>query len=369
VRIVFYISGHGFGHASRQVEVINALHERRPDLDVIIRSAVDPALLERTLRGPYQLRPGACDSGVVQTDSVSHDDEATIRAAIGFYRTLSSRADEEARALADSDVRLVVGDIPPLAFEVAARLSVPSVAIANFTWDWIYDAMPGLTGRAPDLVPMIRQAYARATLALELPMAGGLDVFPTRRPIPFIARHATRARSETRTRFGLPIDRPVALLSFGGYGLPALDLRAIDCLDRWTIVTTDRTSAGSAGGPAAVVRIPESEFLKTGFRYEDLVAAADVVVTKPGYGIIAECAASGTAILYTSRGAFREYDVLVREMPRYVRSRFIAQPDLFAGRWSEALDAVIQQAAPPPAETNGAPVAAEALLASTIDNR
>jgi hypothetical protein len=190
VRIVFYISGHGFGHASRQVEVINALHERRPGLDVIIRSAVDPALLERTLRGPYQLWPGACDSGVVQTDSVSHDDEATIRAAIGFYRTLSSRADEEARALADSDVRLVVGDIPPLAFEVAARLSVPSVAIANFTWDWIYDAMPGLTGRAPDLVPMIRQAYARATLALELPMAGGLDVFPTRP-----AREARHARA------------------------------------------------------------------------------------------------------------------------------------------------------------------------------
>ena len=31
--------------------------------------------------------------------------------------------------------------------------------------------------------------------------------------------------------------------------------------------------------------------------------AADVVVTKPGYGIISECIANDTAILYTSRGA------------------------------------------------------------------
>jgi L-arabinokinase len=358
---VFYISGHGFGHASRQVEVINALNERRPDLEVIIRSAVDPALLERTLRGPYELRPGPCDSGVVQTDSVSHDDNATMREAIAFHRTLSSRADDEARGLADSDVRLVVGDIPALAFEVASRLSVPSVAIANFTWDWIYEDMPGLTDRAPDLVPTIRQAYAQATLALELPMAGGLEVFPTRRAIPFIARRATRMRRETRARFGLPLDRPVALLSFGGYGLPALDLKAIDCLDRWTIVTTDRTNAGGAGGPAAVARIPETEFLNTGFRYEDLVAAADVVVTKPGYGIIAECGASGTAILYTSRGHFREYDVLVREMPRYVRSRFISQADLFGGCWGEALDAVLRQAAPAPVETNGAAIAAAVM--------
>ena len=39
--------------------------------------------------------------------------------------------------------------------------------------------------------------------------------------------------------------------------------------------------------------------------------AADVVVTKPGYGIIAECLANDTAIVYTSRGEFAEYDVLV----------------------------------------------------------
>jgi L-arabinokinase len=359
--VVFYISGHGFGHASRQVEVINALNERRPDIGIIIRSAVDPALLERTIRGAYELRPGACDSGVVQTDSVSHDDDATIREAIAFHRTLAGRAHDEARGLGEADVRLVVGDIPALAFEVAARLSVPSVAIANFTWDWIYDAMPRLTDQAPDLVPMIRQGYARATLALELPMAGGFEVFPRSRRIPFIARRATRSRNDTRARFGLPPDRPAALLSFGGYGLPALDLRTIDCLDRWTIVTTDRTSASGVAGPAAVVRIPESEFLNTGFRYEDLVAAADAVVTKPGYGIIAECAASGTAILYTSRGTFREYDVLVREMPRYVRSRFIPQAELFGGRWGEELDQLLQQSVPAPADTNGATAAAAVI--------
>ena len=36
--VVFYISGHGFGHASRQVEVINALAARRPDVRIAVRS-------------------------------------------------------------------------------------------------------------------------------------------------------------------------------------------------------------------------------------------------------------------------------------------------------------------------------------------
>ena len=47
--VVFYISGHGFGHASRDVEVMNALGARRPDLRIIVRSAVDPSLLARTM--------------------------------------------------------------------------------------------------------------------------------------------------------------------------------------------------------------------------------------------------------------------------------------------------------------------------------
>ena len=43
-------------------------------------------------------------------------------------------------------------------------------------------------------------------------------------------------------------------------------------------------------------------------------AAADVVVSKPGYGIVSECIVNGAALLYTSRGRFAEYDVFVEEI-------------------------------------------------------
>ncbi len=98
-------------------------------------------------------------------------------------------------------------------------------------------------------------------------------------------------------------------------------------------------------------------------RYEDLVAAVDVVASKPGYGIISDCAANATALLYTDRGRFCEYDVLVREMPRYVEAAFIGQADLRAGRWRDAVAELL--ARPPraamPAE--GATTAADWLSA------
>jgi hypothetical protein len=357
LNVAFYISGHGFGHASRQVEIINQLGHGHT---VLIRSAVSPALLARTVRIPYTLLRGLCDTGVVQSSSVEHDDDATVRAAVEFYEGYRGRVEMETAALRDADLDLIVADIPPLACDVASALNVPAVAIGNFTWHWIYETHPGFVERAPHVLDEIRRAYRGAALALELPFGAGFDVFADVRRVPLVARRPTHAGAATRRHFGLRVDRPAALLSFGDYGMPALDLAMLDCLDDWTIVTTDRTSA-AASASSSVVVVPETAFDDV-FRYEDLVAAVEVVVTKPGYGIIAECIAAETAMLYTSRGAFREYDLLVAEMPRYLRCRFLSQEDLFTGRWRAALEAVRAQAAPPETlAVNGAEVVAQIL--------
>jgi UDP:flavonoid glycosyltransferase YjiC (YdhE family) len=358
--VVFYISGHGFGHASRQVEIINALGDRGVG-PVTLRTAVAPDLLSRTLRHPFALEPGACDTGIIQATSLSHDDPATVKAALAFDASYPAHLEAELQRLHAIEPTLIVGDIPPLAFDVAARLGVPSVAIGNFTWDWIYETHQGFLPVGHAALERIRNGYRQATLALALPFATGFEIFDTVEALPLVARRATRSRAETRAHFGLPETGRVLLLSFGGYGLPALDLATVDCRDSWTVVTTDRVSTDQSGAPH-VRRIVEQAFLSGDFRYEDLVAAADVVITKPGYGIVSECASTGTAMVYTSRGEFREYDVLVGAMSQIVRAEFISQPDLFAGRWRQALDAVVNRPRPQVTlATNGAEVAAKRI--------
>jgi L-arabinokinase len=359
--VVFFISGHGFGHASREVEVINALGAARPDVRVLIRTAASPTLLARTLRVRHELRTGPCDTGIVQSSSIRHDDAATVREAVAFYSDFARRIDEETAALDGEDVRLVVADIPPVAFEVAVRLGTASVAIGNFTWDWIYDTHPGLLHAAPWIPPLIRGAYAKATLALELPFSGGFDVFRQVHRLPLIARRPTRSRNETRRHFRIPRDRPAVLLSFGGYGMPSLDVSRVDCPD-WTLVVTDRVlQLNPHEVPGHIVFVEEQQFISSRFRYEDLVAAADVVMSKPGYGIVSECIACDTPLLYTSRGDFREYDIFVRDMPRYLRCKFLEPADLFSGRWAAALEALRAQSAPP--ETMSATGAEDAVAA------
>jgi L-arabinokinase len=361
--IGFYISGHGFGHASRQIEIVNALGGRLPsESRILIRTAAARWLFERTLRVPVSFHEGPCDTGIVQLDSLHLDEEATVGAAGHFYATFADRVHEERTFLREHNVDLVIADAPPLGCAAAAAAGVPSVVISNFTWDWIYEAYgQRLAASAPHVLPTIREAYRAARAGWRLPMHGGFAGFSSVRELPYVARHRTRSRNEVLATLDVPDERPLALLSFGGYGLDGFDWRRLDCLDEWHVVTTGRASPGDL--PAGVVYVHEPDLYAAGFRYEDLVAAMDVVVTKPGYGIISECLANDVAMLYTSRGRFPEYDVMVREMPRVLRCEFLDQEALLGGRWTDALSRLRRQPAPPERpRTDGAEVAARWIL-------
>jgi L-arabinokinase len=193
-------------------------------------------------------------------------------------------------------------------------------------------------------VPAIRAAYGSATRALRLPFHGGFEpMAAVTDDIPLVARRSRRDPADTRRLLGVSGDRPLVLASFGAYGAP-LPYDTVRARGEITLLTVERHP-------------PQ------GLEYPDLVAAADVVVSKPGYGIVSECIANGTALLYTSRGRFIEYDLLVAEMPRVLRCREIPRDDLFGGRWAGPVAALLAQPGPAAAlRVDGAGIAAAEVL-------
>ena len=367
--IVFYVSGHGFGHASRTIEVINAMLAKRPETRIGVRTSAPRWLFDLTVKGKVTYSALETDTGVVQVDSLTLDEADSIRRASAFHSDLVTRAASETRVLRELGAGLIVGDIPPLAFAVGGAAGIPSIGLGNFTWDWVYADYPRVR-LAPSLLPAIRSAYAKASMALRLPMSSGFESFSNVRDIPFIARHATRTREEVCKLLKLPADKPIVLSSFGGYGIPGLETDILAKFKKYTVVTTANVPLGRTRKEMPMVEkkgsfvsIHEESMYDAGVRYEDLVGAAEVVVTKPGYGIISEAIANDAAVLYTSRGHFPEYDILVAEMPKHVRNAFITHDDLFAGKWESHLDKLLAQPKlKKKPETNGADVAADILL-------
>jgi hypothetical protein len=356
--VLCYISGHGFGHAVRVMQVLRALWAQRPELHVAIRTPAPSWLFD--LPGPFSHAVSRLDVGAVQHDGLSVDVEATLRAYAEITRHQEKLIGAEITALASQRPALILADIPALAFDVAQRLGVPAVGMANFSWDWIYaDYVRDFPSYA-FLVDALRRSYGRTSLLLRLPLHGDLGAFPRIRDIPLVARRASLAGGTVRQRLGLPPADRIVLLSFGGIGVV---LPVVPPPPRGVSFIATQSAAPSPATPHCRF-ISHADMAGAGVRYEDLVAAADVVMTKPGYGIVSDCLANGTPMIYTTRGRFAEYEHLVEGINTHLAHAFISNEDLRAGRWRTALDRVFAQPRRmPDMPVNGASLAAEALVA------
>jgi hypothetical protein len=358
--LAVYVSGHGYGHSTRTAEVLRAVRERAPGLPVAVCTSAPAFLFDGVVPPPLTVRRVECDVGLVQKDALVIDEEGTVAAWRQFMRGWEALVAQEAAWLRSSGARLVVGDIPPLAFAAAAGAGVRSVGVSNFSWDWIYGHLASRLPAFAEASARAREAYAKADLLLRLPFAGDLSTFRRIEDVPLVVRTPPTPRLEARRRLGLD-DRPAVLLSFGGLGLPGLQPAAFGSLVDYQVLLTGR--AGDGHVPPNLRRLDGDALSALGLSYPDVVGAADVVVTKPGYGIVTDCIGAGTRLVYTDRGDFPEYPVMVAEMPRYLPCAFASNDEVREGRLGRALEAVLAMPFPDPPRTDGAAVAAQRLLA------
>jgi Glycosyl transferase family 1 len=348
--ILYYITGHGYGHAVRSNQVIRHLQKIAPGLKIYVRTTAPEWLIQGRIIPSRQ----TLDIGIVQKDSLDMDLEATLQACQALHHNLRGVIEQEMDFVNAHQIRLIVGDIPPLCFEIAARAAIASVAIGNFTWSEIYRAYSKNYPGFISLIAEMEDFHREATLALTLPYPCGFEVFPRRQPIPWIARTSSLTRERARTAFGLPQSVTIVLLSFGGLGLKRIAWRKLKELSGFFFVTT-----GEIGQEFDNVRVlPEAQR-----KYEDLVRAVDVVVTKPGYGIVADVISHRVRALYTDRGDFSEYPYLVQALNESATAEFIPQDDLLSGNMESYLHRLLnKQQNWPVVRLDGARTAAEKIL-------
>ena len=352
-RLRYYISGHGLGHASRSCQIINTLGRLHPQLEVDVVSDAQPWFLAQALDPPVPVRHAALDIGVLQKDSLVMEEERTLQTYREFLRPRPALVAAETEALRRDGIDLVAADIPAAAFAAAHAAGIPAVGISNFSWDWIYE---GLAERHPgydDVLTSLRNDYRLADRLLRLPFHGRASSFAVVEELPLVVRRAPLTKPEVRRRLGIPPQQKLALISFGGFGLEEFASRPLCALGDWVFL-----SEKGLGEAAANLLHLERGLIP----YPALVAAADAVVTKPGYGIVSEAIAHGTAVLYTHRGDFREQQLLIAALHRHTRALAIDNDSLRRGKWGPFLEQLLSQPQPPlTLATHGDDVAAARL--------
>jgi L-arabinokinase len=361
-QLAFYVSGHGFGHATRCVALIAALRTRAPGLRVHVRSQA-PAWIFRERDARVECSAAPIDPGVIQPSGLDLDLPATLAAHQAFVADWESALEREARALDALAPALVVGDIPPLAFAAAARAGVPGAALANFSWDWIFETWAAADPRWGPIIDRYREAYAHAEVAYRLPFHGDFSAFRRVVDTPLLVNRSRRSRLECRSELGVSARDPrrLVLVSFGGFGSAAVRVDGAEDLSAYLFVGLG--GPAPAGFPGQWIDVARPSPLP----HEDLVHACDAIVGKAGYGTIAEALAHGRRFLFLPRADFPEVPVLEEALLRHGCARAMPRDDFASGRWRAHLDALFAQPeAPCELACNGADAIAEALLARIV---
>ncbi len=349
MKILYYLTAHGYGHAVRTSTICNELSEK---VRLIFRTTIPEIFFREEVKRPFEYLPGQFDCGCIQRDSVTVDKKETLQT----YKTLAEqnavRLEEEVRFCREQRIDGIVSDITPLAFEVARKAGLPSVAVANFTWFDIYESYVKEYPPFAPVLEIIRQQYQMASLLLDLIPSTGMPYFGNRVKIPPVAKPGRKRSDELKEHLGLEKDQCIALIYVGELGMEEICWGDLSKFRGWHFL-------GIYPLPGASANYHLMD--KKTFAYEDLVASAQLMVTKIGYGVVSQALINGTPLIYLPRQDFAEFPVLEKAIQEWGHGYRLSKEDYYALKWEGVLEEVSKRGRPKPVPSEGGKICARQI--------
>jgi hypothetical protein len=354
-RIAFYITGHGYGHTIRSVEIIKELFRQQSGLTVHVRTSAAEWLFSDLKNLNFYFHSVRLDVGALQSTSFYVDQGKTLSAYADLISRKKSLVRQEIQFLRKKDINLVVSDITPLAFEAAAALQLPGIGEGNFTWDWIYSDWPSTFPDHQFVIDDIRKSYRCADLLLRLPFYGDMSAFKQIVDIPLVARISLLTHSQARQQLAnfVDINQKLVLLGMRKADIDQVPVPMVEQLTDYHFITTSPALQAKN-----ITCIPEGQL-----PFHNMLKGCDVILSKPGYSMVSEIIANQVPLVYVSRNDFREDPILRQALNHYSVCREMSMEDFSAARWQHHLNTVLTKPALwPTLAVNGAEVAAAQIL-------
>lgn len=348
-KVAYYVTGHGYGHATRSIELMRGL-VASGKYDVTTVSSLEPSFFESEMSGYVDLgvfhaRHKCLDTGGVQLDAIRLDPLKTLES---YHDTIHIRRSEllaeEVEWVKEQKIGFILIDATPLASAIGRAAGVKSIYVTNFTWDYIFDTMFGMvlsdTSNSisaiklhemyDSMLEQCRRDSGDCDYVINYPGQCPMNSYIDPAKIiagPMICRQIKNRN--LRVELGVSTDEKMLLLGFGGHtaewnlkdehlppGWKCFVLRADPRL-----MPSDRFQV-----------LPQESYVP------DLAFAADVVLGKIGYGFVSECVNAGTPLVYVPRVAWSEELFLENMLKDLNAGLAIPFSDFHEGNWQPYLD-------------------------------
>lgn len=333
--LVAFVSDHGFGHAARSCVILKALMKQ--GIEVAIISGVPRWFFEDKFADTpnrWHLLEEQVDIGLFQENALKSDLVKTATHLADFWQKPDLKISKIMAFLAKKQPTLAYLDIPALGILVAERLNIPTVALGNFSWDWIYQDLvshgsENLTAQNQQIlnqaIKIHQELYAKVNTLLQLPYPGDFNAFKNTKiyPINWVGEKNNSSRTQTLCKLKLNPHKKYILLSFGGHELPGFTLQdwPKNCELQPLII-----SQNSNHGPRFTRSNQDLSLNNT--TYADVISASSVIITKPGYGILTDCLFNQIPMIHMPRGRFAEYPTLLQALDENLNHTFIQAEQL-----------------------------------------
>jgi UDP:flavonoid glycosyltransferase YjiC (YdhE family) len=336
---------------------VNCLHELIPHLKITVRAALPEAQLLTRIHHFDNMQHANDDFGMVMNHAFSVDTQASL----ARYQSLHQGWDEKVNALAqqfiDSEVDVVLADVPYLPLAAAQVAGIPSVALCSLNWADILSYYVA-SDQSQAIIPTMYAAYQSARYFLQPAPSMAMPKLDNQRAIgpccaPGVAQRQILLNAIQQHK---QLNNPWLIL-VGMGGIPfALSL------EYWPTQHQGRPLCYLVSPSSANTHSNALSIEATGLSYSDLVASVDVIITKPGYGMFAEAAAAGVPVLFTARGDWPETEALVTWLQSKAHCAQITTDALRAGAFEQELSQLLTQGPYTPVAPTGNDEAA-ALIA------
>jgi uncharacterized protein (TIGR00661 family) len=333
--ITYFISDHGFGHASRSIAIIRSLLECDLEISINIHTSNPLNFVKNSLafhdgskRVDYHEQMN--DMGFIYDQNTGKiDSQHTISEIHTWINDWNCNyLFNEYRFLKAREIDLIVSDIAPQPFLLAKKLKIPSIAISNFTW---YDTYQNFAVDQDDLETIWR-AYREASLGLMLPFNLENMVFPTIFETYLVSRNPKR--SKTQMYDLLDIESSTEVI-YAGTGI-SLDN---PFLQEWTEKTNSLFILGSRSKIRGenVRSVPSTDT-----EGQDYIACSDIALIKLGYSSLSEAIRSHVPIIGVDFVQTAETREMVKKVHKLEIGKCITTEEYFRGKWLEDIPEVLE---------------------------
>lgn len=302
------------------------LEQLAPRYRVSIKTEIPSQTFER-LPDTCTALHGKVDAGCIQKNFIEIDVERSFQNLADFYSTRAERLASETLWLKENEIDLVLCDAASLPLKAGRQANLPALLVTNFTWHDIYSAFPNADAHT-HLLGYLQDEYASASRLILPQCCVPNAIAVPKEEVGFISLKGSDLRERLERTLEVRLDnKTVVFIYLGLAESTQVQWQHLQQLTDCFFITRDPLPGSACPGNLAV--------LDESFLFPDLIASANVVLTKAGYATLATAFTHGKPVLSCARDDFCEFEAMKHFLETEQVGLIIPSEDFYTCRWGE----------------------------------